>query len=64
MTVRARRQGDDWVRIDVIDSESGSATAYEATVEHTGTAPRVGCPGGEPSGEAAQFAVSRLAKVG
>jgi len=50
------------VRLDVVDGEG--SVVYEATVEQTGTAPRVECPGGEPKGGAAQFAVSRLAKVG
>ena len=52
------------VRIDVASSDGEASAAYQAEVKQTGTVPRVGCPGGEPSGEAAQFTVGRLVEAG
>lgn len=51
------------VRIETSGSDGRPPEAYEATVVQTGAVPRVGCPGGEASGEATQFTVSRLVKA-
>ena len=51
------------VRIEFSEPDGRPSGAYEATVVQTGTVPRVGCPGGEASGEAAQFTVTRLVKA-
>ena len=52
------------VRVEVTSGANGGASeVYEATVERTGSVPRVSCPASGVTGEAAQFTVSRLVKV-
>lgn len=51
------------VRIDFAGQQGEDSGAYEATVEITGSAPRVDCLRGQETGDAPQYAVSRLVKV-
>ena len=50
------------VRLDFAGPD-GAEGAYEATVEQTDGVARVGCPNGEKTGEASQYAVSRLVRL-
>jgi len=52
------------VRIDFAGPNGGGPGAYEATVQITGSAPRVDCLRGQETEAAPQYAVSRLVKVG
>jgi len=51
------------VRIELGGSDGGTALIYEATVEQTGTAPRIGCISGESDDSEPQFSVTRLVQV-
>ncbi len=51
------------VHIDFADQGGSASGAYEATVERSGTASRVGCLNGEDTGVVPQYAVSRLVRV-
>ena len=52
------------VRIDFAGPRDGDSGAYEATVEITGSVPRVDCLRGQETEDTPQYAVSRLVKLG
>ena len=65
--VSGRTTADDGeraeVRIEFASLEGTSSGAYDATVERSGTAPRIDCLTGRDSGDVPQLTVSKLAKA-
>ena len=56
-------KGQAEVRIELGGSNGNAESVYEATVEQTGTAPRISCVSGEPGDAEPQFSVTRLEQV-
>ena len=52
------------VRLEFSVGANGGTSAYVATVERTGSAPRAGCITGAPDGDVPQYAVTELAEAG